>query len=88
MVYTKYDLYYSIDLKNGRTLFATMDFTRDSLKEVFSLLYTEVVESTLEDMTREERPEKPEVINEVRITITKKRVKAEIVKSKDTSETS
>ena len=76
MVYTKYDLRFSLDWENGGTLTGDMDFNEDNLKNVFSQLYTEVVEGSLIDHAPGDIPEKPEIINEIRIRIAKKRVKA------------
>lgn len=80
MVYTKYDLHFSIDWEVGGTLTGDMDFNEEELKNVFSQLYTEVVEGSLDAHAKGEIPEKPEIINEIRINISKKRVKANPVK--------
>jgi len=81
MIFTKYDLRFSLDWENGGTLNGDMDFIEDDLKEVFSQLYTEVVEGSLIDHAPGDIPEKPEIINEISIRIVKKRVKATQIKN-------
>ncbi len=80
MVYTKYDLHFSIDWEAGGTLTGDTDFNEQELKNVFSQLYSEVVEGSLDDHVIGNIPEKPDIIHEIRINISKKRVKANPVK--------
>ena len=69
----KYDLRFSLKYK-GTTL-GSLDFVHENLKEVFDQLYTEVVESSIIDPITDKITGAPEMLNDIHITITKKRVK-------------
>jgi len=74
MVYVKYDVHFCIE-HTGTTM-GTLDFTTSDLKEVFDQLYEEVVATSFIDPDTDEISVKPEMLNKINMTITKKRVKA------------
>ncbi|GEM_PF-1121412 len=76
MVYTVYDLKFCIDWTKGGKLRCSDDGRSDNLKDIFSQLYTTVVEESLDAHALGKIPEKPEIIKEIRINISKRRVKA------------
>ena len=76
MVYTVYDLRFCIDWTKGGKLRCSDDSRSENLKDIFSQLYTTVVEESLDAHALGKIPEKPEIIKEIRIKISKKRVKA------------
>jgi hypothetical protein len=69
----KYDLRYSLKYKG--TAMGSLDFVNENLKEVFDQLYAEVVEPSIMDPITDKIIATPEMLNDIHIAITKKRVK-------------
>ena len=73
MVYVKYDLRFRI--QHTVTTSGTLDFITSDIKDVFDQLYDEVVATSFIDPETDEISVKPEMLNKINMTITKKRVK-------------
>jgi len=69
----KYDLRFSLEYKG--TAMGSLDFINENLKELFDQLYAEVVEMSIVDHLTGQIIATPEMLNDIHITITKKRVK-------------
>jgi hypothetical protein len=83
MVYVKYDLRFRI--QNGGTAMGSLDFITSDLKEVFDQLYNEVVIESGIIPEDDETGQSAGRVNNIHITITKKRVKAAVAAGHDAS---
>lgn len=75
MVYNNYLLDARIEWSDGSVSMCNADYPGRSIEEVFKNLYEEVITGSITD----DELYTPEMINEVYISLTRKRIKAKVV---------